>query len=132
MPNEYIVYLAPTDREQFASYEESLCRELQDYLAEHARREGYVLLSPPEVLFETDDDLAMGEFGIATRMVQGAARSRRAGACAAVEPGATMIYRPSTPLATEAVSRRGARPRTRDRQPRRSTASGTRSTSVAT
>ena len=31
--------------DQFANFEESLRDELQDYLAEHARRERYVLLS---------------------------------------------------------------------------------------
>ena len=66
VPNEYTVYLSTVDREQFADYESSLRVELQDYLAEHARREGYVLLTPPNVLIETDDDLSMGEFGIAT------------------------------------------------------------------
>jgi len=40
-PNEYVVYLGPSDREQFASYEESLRKELQDYVAENARRERY-------------------------------------------------------------------------------------------
>ena len=74
-PNEYTVYLAPSDREQFASYEDSLRSELQQYLAENARRERYELLSDPVVQFETDDDLEMGEFGIATRMVQGPLRS---------------------------------------------------------
>jgi hypothetical protein len=71
VPNEYTVYLSPQDREQFASYEESLLGELQDYLAENARREKYVMLSPPKVLMETDEDLEVGEFGIATRMAQG-------------------------------------------------------------
>src|SRR6266576_2706106 len=33
VPNEYTVYLSPQDREQFASYEESLLGELQDDLA---------------------------------------------------------------------------------------------------
>src|ERR671928_417011 len=47
VPNEYTVYLSPPDREQFASYEDSLRDELQDYLAEHARREHYALLTPP-------------------------------------------------------------------------------------
>src|SRR5580693_8567532 len=47
VPNEYTVYLSPVDRDQFAGYEDQLCEELQDYLAEHARRERYVLLSPP-------------------------------------------------------------------------------------
>ena len=69
-PNEFTVYLSSPDREQFADYETALTTELRDYLAEHARREGYVLLTPPAVLIETDDDLAVGEFGIATRIVQ--------------------------------------------------------------
>src|ERR687888_2553256 len=69
-PNEYSVYLAPGDREQFSSYEDSLKAELQEYLGEHARREGYDLLTGANVIFETDEDLAVGEFGIATRLVQ--------------------------------------------------------------
>jgi predicted component of type VI protein secretion system len=102
VPNEYSVYLSTADREQFANYEESLRNELQDYLTEHARREGYVLLTPPSVSLETDDDLSIGEFGIATRMVQGAAGAAKEDAPAGhVEPGATMIYKPRTPLPTE-------------------------------
>lgn len=69
VPNEYTVYLSPADREQFASYEASLIGELQEYLSEHARREGYSMLTPPRVEVTTDDDLAVGEFGIATRVV---------------------------------------------------------------
>jgi Protein of unknown function (DUF3662)/FHA domain len=102
VPNEYTVYVSTVDREQFADYESSLQVELQDYLAEHARREGYVLLTPPNVLMETDDDLSMGEFGIATRMVQGERPMTDGPAPApAVEPGATMIYRPRTPLSPD-------------------------------
>ena len=103
VPNEYTVFLSPQDREQFADYEASLQNELSDYLAEHARREGYVLLSsPPTLLIETDADLTVGEFGIATRMVQ-SDRSRRAAKDPEpqVEPGATMVYRPRTPLTPE-------------------------------
>jgi hypothetical protein len=70
VPNEYTVYLAPSDRAQFASYEGSLIGELQEYLAEHARREGYALLTPPKVIFSTDSDLAMGESGVSARVVQ--------------------------------------------------------------
>jgi hypothetical protein len=100
-PNEYTVYLATSDREQFASYEDSLQSELQEYIAENARKERYELLSPPEVKFETDDDLEMGEFGIATRMVQGAVPQPGAPPAQA-QAGATMIYR--KPAETEAVS----------------------------
>jgi hypothetical protein len=70
VPNEYAVYLSPRDREQLQAYEGSLVHELADYLAEHARREGYALLSAPRVLIHEDPDLAVGEFGIATRVVQ--------------------------------------------------------------
>ena len=70
VPNEYTIYLSAADRQQFGSYEGSLVGELQEYLTEHARREAYALLTPPRVKFETDDDLAVGEFGIATRVAQ--------------------------------------------------------------
>jgi hypothetical protein len=70
VPNEYTVYLSAGDRAQYAAYEGSLVGELQEYLVEHARREGYATLTPPRVLLETDDDLAIGEFGIATRVAQ--------------------------------------------------------------
>ncbi len=105
VPNEYTVYLSSQDREQFESYEPSLIGELQEHLAEHARRESYALLSPPKVLIETDDDLDLGEFGIATRMVQ-PRRAAAPGDAPVVEPGATMIYKPKTPAQqpTEAVS----------------------------
>jgi hypothetical protein len=98
VPNEYAVYLSPVDREQFTSYESSLRNELQDYLAEHARREGYVLLTPPTVTFETDDDLSMGEFGIATRMAQGRGTPAQPAPAPQLEPGATMVYTPRTPI----------------------------------
>jgi hypothetical protein len=103
-PNEYSVYLSPGDREQFSSYEDALKGELQEYLGEHARREGYDLLSTPAVLMETDEDLAVGEFGIATRMVQDK-HAREAPSVALPEPehGATMIYKPKQ-LPTQAVS----------------------------
>src|SRR3712207_6059683 len=69
VPNEYVVYLSPQDR-KYLPPEDALVAELSDYLSEHARREGYALLSTPRVSLEEDDDLAVGEFGIAERMVQ--------------------------------------------------------------
>lgn len=103
VPNEYTLYLSPSDRDQFSSYEDSLLTELSDYLSEHARREGYALLSSPRVLMEEDDDLGVGEFGIATRMAQ----PERPKAPVPPEvvpasaPSETKIYRPPV---TEAVS----------------------------
>jgi hypothetical protein len=108
VPNEYTIYLSADDRAQFEGYETSLLGELEEYLAEHARREDYALLSSPKVLMETDDDLAMGEFGIATRMVQprrGAREPADGAPPPQAEPGATMIYKPKVaPQSTEAAS----------------------------
>jgi hypothetical protein len=104
VPNEYTIYLSTGDREQFESYEENLRGELQEYLSEHARREEYALLSPARVLMETDEDLDVGEFGIATRMVQPDPRRGRGEPTGDIEPGATMIYKPKAPPPTEAVS----------------------------
>jgi FHA domain-containing protein len=105
VPNEYTVYLSAGDREQFSSYEQQLRDELADYLAEHARRESYVLLSPPRVEIETDEDLDVGVFGIATRMVQPNGKPAD-GPPTDAEPNATMVYKPSAaaPQPTEAAS----------------------------
>jgi hypothetical protein len=102
VPNEYTIYLCPEDREQFSDYESQLQDELADYLAEHARRENYALLTPPRVLLATDEDLGVGVFGIATRVVQGDEAKPSA-------PSHTMIYRPESvpvpaPQPTEAAS----------------------------
>jgi hypothetical protein len=101
VPNEYTVYLSTADREQFQSYEASLRNELQEYLAEHARRESYALLTPPTVSFETDEDLTIGEFGIATRVAQGRSGAAEQQPAPQLEAGATMVYKPRTPLPAE-------------------------------
>jgi FHA domain-containing protein len=104
VPNEYTVYLSSADRAQFEGYELSLQSELEEYVGEHAKREDYALLTPPRVLLETDDDLEVGEFGIATRMVQPRRATRTGGEPAEqIEPGATMIYKPKAPLAPDAA-----------------------------
>src|SRR5256714_12807157 len=64
VPNEYSVYLSPSDRERFGDYEEALVGELAGYLLEHARAEKLALLSRPRVEFRTDERLELGEFGI--------------------------------------------------------------------
>jgi FhaA, N-terminal domain/FHA domain len=104
VPNEYTLYLSPDDRKQFDGYEEALVGELQEYLAEHARRERYALLDAPVVKLTTDDDLAVGEFGIATRLVAGEGEPA---APPPVElpveqPAQTMIYRAPAPPTPEA------------------------------
>jgi Protein of unknown function (DUF3662)/FHA domain len=123
VPNEYTVFLSPRDRAQFASYEGSLIGELQEYLMEHARRERYALLSPARVMITADEDLAIGEFGIAARVVSPDQIAVAPAAAtpspppvvmpppaAAVEtppiapvtaPAVTTIYRPAEPLVAD-------------------------------
>ncbi len=110
-PNEYTIFLSPDDAEQFEAYEKHLAADLSAYLVENARREGYDLISSPAVLFETDEDLQEGEFGIATRMVSGPEPAPEAPA-AEPAPGQTVVYRPPAPPA-DAGTAAGPRPDTR-------------------
>ena len=103
VPNEYTIYLSPSDRDQLSGYEESLVGELEEYLSEHARRERYAVLTAPKVLVTTDSDLAVGEFGIATRLVSADPGTPSAEPAPELpdlpldQPAQTMIYRPPTP-----------------------------------
>ncbi|HEY5317597.1 MAG TPA: DUF3662 and FHA domain-containing protein [Solirubrobacteraceae bacterium] len=111
VPNEYVVYLSPRDRERFADYEEALTAELAGYLLEFSRRERLAMLSRPVIEFETDARLGLGEFGIQTRVVH---HSEELDAGAPLPPprededggGRTMIHgaaeRVSEPLAERA------------------------------
>jgi hypothetical protein len=104
VPNEYTVYLAPQDREQFAGYEEQMRDELAEYLLEHARREGYTLTTRPLVLLESEPELSLGEFGIAVASgagpdEDGVVAAEAPPAAAPLGPpaaasGATMVYVP--------------------------------------
>ena len=69
VPNHYVVFLSPDDREQFQSYEVALKKELSDYLLERARGEGLALVTRPQIEFKTDDRLALGEFGIQAQLL---------------------------------------------------------------
>src|SRR3954451_16345416 len=68
-PNEYHVYVSAQDHDRFADYEDALSKELSGYLLEHARLERLALLSRPDIAFHTDEQLALGEFGIQARLV---------------------------------------------------------------
>src|SRR3954454_235019 len=78
VPNEYVVFLSPTDREQFSSYEGALKKVLSDYLLETARRER---LEPapaesrrpvtrPTVESRTVEDVGVGECSIQAHLIQ--------------------------------------------------------------
>src|SRR3954470_4954402 len=64
VPNEYVIWLSPEDRQRFEGVEHEIADELGAYLLEHARREQLALVSRPQVTFDTDGDLRLGEFGI--------------------------------------------------------------------
>jgi hypothetical protein len=97
VPNHYRVFLSPQDREQFASYEPALRKELSDYLLEHARQEGLALTSRPQVEFMTDERLELGEFGIQAQLLEAEADEEPVGADLAPSAGDfghTMVYSP--------------------------------------
>lgn len=97
VPNEYTVHLSEKDRDKLEGYERSLEQELSGYLLDHARRKGYDLLTRPEVHFNTDSRLRLGEFGIQARLVKPSSREGEMPQQA--DEGHTMVYRvpPATP-----------------------------------
>jgi hypothetical protein len=110
VPNEYVIWLSPDDRERLENVEGSLIDELSAYLLEHARREKLSLLSRPQIEFQTDERLALGEFGIQTRLVR---PSGDAGPNAAEQAGHgnTMIYSTAGRIAGPVEQVQGTRPR---------------------
>jgi Protein of unknown function (DUF3662)/FHA domain len=100
VPNHYRVFLSPKDREQFASYEPALRKELSDYLLEHARQESFALSTRPQVEFHTDERLDLGEFGIQAQLLAPPEEEVEAGPAPTPAPssgdfGHTMVYSPS-------------------------------------
>ena len=100
VPNHYRVFLSEKDREQFASYEPALRKELSDYLLEHARQESFALSTRPQVEFQTDERLDLGEFGIQAQLLAPPEEEKEDAGVEAPAPSAgdfghTMVYSPS-------------------------------------
>jgi hypothetical protein len=95
VPNEYVVFLSPRDREQFTSYEGALKKELSDYLLEHARGEGLALVTRPTVEFRTDERLSLGEFGIQAHLIQPPDEELGEQEPQPADYGHTMVYSPT-------------------------------------
>jgi hypothetical protein len=87
VPNEYVVWLSPDDRRRFDGVEQDVIDELSAYLLEYARREKLALVSRPQISFDTDERLRLGEFGIQARLVRPAAESVEQ-----ADHGHTMVY----------------------------------------
>jgi hypothetical protein len=109
VPNEYLVWLSPEDRERLEEVEASLIEELSGYLLEHARRERLALLSRPQIEFRTDERLALGEFGIQTRVVRPADEGAEQHAVQA-DHGNTMIYSTAGRIRGPVEEAQGTRP----------------------
>ncbi len=109
VPSEYIVYLSPEDRDRYADVEEEVIDELGAYLLEQARREQVSLASRPVIVFETDDELPLGEFGIQARRVR--ADDQDDGDPEQGEHGHTMIYSTSERRGPVASTRAPRTPR---------------------
>jgi hypothetical protein len=97
VPNEYSVWLSPSDRERYEGVEHEVIDELCAYLLEHARREDLILASPPHITFHTDERLSLGEFGIQARLVRPGGEDEDPHAAPHGDPhpeehGETMIY----------------------------------------
>ena len=109
VPNEFDIYLGEADYGHLASLSESLKAELANYVTAFARREGWTLVAPPRIDLHRDDDLRVGEFGIATRTVNAPAEVPAAAfvpAAAAPPPAAaapgplldhTVLYQEQSP-----------------------------------
>ena len=104
VPNEFDVYLGEADYEHLSSLSDSLKAELANYVTAFARREGWTLVAPPRIDLHRDDDLRVGEFGIATRTVNGAGRGAgRAAGAAYVPAGAPPVAAAAGPLLDQTV-----------------------------
>ncbi|HEX6618906.1 MAG TPA: DUF3662 and FHA domain-containing protein [Solirubrobacteraceae bacterium] len=112
VPNEYVVWLGPEDRQRFEGVEDEVTDELSAYLLEHARREKLALVSRPQITFDTDERLRLGEFGIQARLVRAAPTGTAGEAGGRVEQadhGHTMVYSTAARAQEELQDSRSAR-----------------------
>jgi hypothetical protein len=70
VPNSFVVWLSPTDNEQFEEMHSALVRELCDAAREHAREEGYSFVGPVQVEIRPSEKLRTGSFAIEASLVE--------------------------------------------------------------
>ncbi len=102
VPNEFEVYLSPNDYGQMHSIEESLSEDFSTYLMAFAQREGWTLVGRPRIEFKSDDELHLGEFGIATRTVTEPEQKQIVPEAAPLGMSSTVVYQPPAPVVAPA------------------------------
>ena len=95
VPNEYTVYLSPDDRDAVRRLRGRARRRAAGVPRRARPPRALRAARPADVSSTTDDDLAVGEFGIATRLVAGEGQPATAPPpeLPVGEPAQTMIYR---------------------------------------
>ena len=71
VPNNYVFFLSPDDRPRFEQMEHAMASELRQLMRTGAGERGWKLVGPPEVQFETDENLGKGEFRCEASLVEG-------------------------------------------------------------
>ncbi len=69
VPNVFAYRLSPADLSRFASYADTLVKELEQAARDHARDEGYTVLGAVEVSFNRDARQGPGAFAIQATVV---------------------------------------------------------------
>jgi hypothetical protein len=111
VPNEFDIFLGEADYEHLSSLSDSLKAELANYVTAFARREGWTLVAPPRIDLHRDDDLRVGEFGIATGTVTAPAEAPgELPGAAYVPPAAPPVAAAAGPLLDQTVLYQGQAP----------------------
>lgn len=68
VPNHYIFYLSPQDRQEFSSFEPQLVLELKEFIKKQLKVKKYALIGEPEIILEERKDLSLGEFMLKSKL----------------------------------------------------------------
>lgn len=72
--NRFDIYLAPGDFDRFEGFGDTLHRELETAVKEHADRENYHFVGPIQIEIHLDRDLSVSTFAIESSLAEGANR----------------------------------------------------------
>lgn len=72
VPNEFTVYLSPSDHERVESWgAEALAEEMASAITEHGASQRYSFVGPIDVTFTTDAELGTGRFSVSSNTRRG-------------------------------------------------------------